>query len=433
MTAPAALPFSPVADAERAGVLDALRGFALLGILISHVPTMSGYEFLAPHSQAALDRFGIDAPLAAVMEFLIRGKFFSLFSLLFGIGFAVQLQSAARRGANFARHFARRLAILLVLGVVHASLWYGDILKDYALIGLVLIATARWHERTVALAAISVLALGIVWPILVAALVGAAAPLPSGSDPGGDFAALTHAFAGADLRADVAANLALVRLKALQIVYDGKAVAILAMFLIGALVGQLGLFRTLCAHRRLFLRVFWMCLPLGVVGNVELVHLHAVTPDFPPTRMWVIEHILFAVAVPAMALAYASGFALLWSRGLRPVLQVLAPAGQMALTTYVSQTLICIALFYGIGVGLHGKVGFADGTLIAMAIFSLQCAMSRVWLRHFRFGPLEWLWRCGTYGKWFPFAVETFNGHASTPVRTTTQGASDPISITLEN
>jgi uncharacterized protein len=124
---------------QRADVLDALRGFALLGIFISHVPDFSGYSFLSWEARHALDHWRLDASLAAICEFLIRGKFFSLFSLLFGIGFAVQLDAANRRGANFNRHFMRRLAALFAIGLAHACLWYGDILKDYALIGFLLL------------------------------------------------------------------------------------------------------------------------------------------------------------------------------------------------------------------------------------------------------------------------------------------------------
>src|SRR5262245_31663569 len=125
--APTHPPAFPIADAERAEVLDALRGFALLGIAVTHMPDFSGYSFLPEASRAALDRFGLDAPFATVAEFLIRGKFFSLFSFLFGIGFAVQIDSAARRGRNFNRHFTRRLTALLAIGAAHACLWYGDI------------------------------------------------------------------------------------------------------------------------------------------------------------------------------------------------------------------------------------------------------------------------------------------------------------------
>ena len=129
------LPAAPIAESERAEVLDALRGFALLGILVSHVPTFSGYEFLPAGQQVGLDALGIDRGLTALCDFLIRGKFFSLFSLLFGIGFSVQLESARRRGARFGSRFTRRLAVLFVLGVAHGLIWYGDILRDAVLWG----------------------------------------------------------------------------------------------------------------------------------------------------------------------------------------------------------------------------------------------------------------------------------------------------------
>src|SRR5215831_7417869 len=148
---------SPTAELERAEVLDALRGFALLGIVVTHMPDFSGYSFLPQASKEALDIFGIDWQLATVAEFLIRGKFFSLFSFLFGIGFAVQIDSAGRRGANFNRHFTRRLTALLAIGAVHACLWYGDILKDYALIGFLLLLTARWSMSTLLRAIVIVL------------------------------------------------------------------------------------------------------------------------------------------------------------------------------------------------------------------------------------------------------------------------------------
>jgi uncharacterized protein len=370
----------------------------LLGIFISHVPDFTGYGFMTPDDQAKLPGFGVDAPLAAVFEFLITNKFYSLFSLLFGIGFAVQLESAARRGANFARHFSRRLAVLLVIGLAHASLWYGDILKDYALIGFALIITARWKTATVAKAAAIILIVRILWPVLIAVLASAIGPSQSGTDPRGSFFDLAQAFGGSDIAAAFAANLQLIRLKALQMIYDGKAVSVLGMFLIGALIGRLRLYRDLAAHEGMFQRVFWLCAPVGVIGHVALVQMHATTAEYPPTLAWVVEQSLSAVAVPAMTLAYAAGFALLWSRGGGRVLRALAPLGQMALTTYVSQTLIGIALFYGIGVGLWGHVGLAEGTAAAVLIFALQGLTSAMWLRHFRFGPLEWVWRRATYG-----------------------------------
>jgi uncharacterized protein len=388
----------PIIDSERADVLDALRGFALLGIFISHVPDFSGYTFMNPTEQAALDRFGLDGTVTFLQDFLIRGKFYSLFSLLFGIGFAVQLESAARRGADFVRHFVRRLTVLFVIGVIHSCLWYGDILKDYALIGFVLILLRRSSATTIAWVTGFVFALRVVWPVIVSVLLFAFAPSSSSTDPDGSFVALTHAFDRADPSAVFSANLELLQLKALQMIYDGKAISILAMFLLGALIGTLDLYRNVSTHRRLFRNVFWICAPVGVLGNAVLTRIHATTPEFPPTGMWVLENSLYAIAVPAMAIAYASGFAWLWSRGWRSMLRWTAPAGRMALTTYVSQTLIGIALFYGVGLGLRGQIGLVEGTLLAIGIFATQCVIASLWLRGILFGPIEWVWRRMTYG-----------------------------------
>jgi uncharacterized protein len=393
----------PIADSERADVLDALRAFALLGIFISHVPVFSGFEFLTPAQQATLDPLALNEPLDVALHFFIQGKFFSLFSFLFGIGFAVQLESAVRSGRNFARHFARRLSILLLIGSLHSLIWYGDILKDYALIGLLLIATARWSRTAIGVAAIVVLIVRALWPFAVWAFIAQSPMQPDiAADPVERFSRLTQAFAGSDPGALFDANLELLRLKALQMLYDGKAVSILAMFLLGAYVGKRRLYRDLAEHTALLRRVFSVCAPIGVIGNALLVRIEATTPDYPPSPMWVVQQALFAFAVPALTLAYVSAFALLWARRGRTLLRTLAPAGRMALTTYIGQTLIGVSAFYGIGFGLTGSLGLAGCVAFAVIVFALQCAISTIWLGAFRFGPLEWLWRRATYGTPLP-------------------------------
>ena len=401
---PSSFPLSagPIVDRERADVLDALRGFALLGIFVSHIPDFSGHSYMTLAQQAALDRFGIDGVAATLQDFLIRGKFYSLFSLLFGIGFSVQLESATRRGADFARHFVRRLSVLLVIGVIHAFFWYGDILKDYALIGLLLIPLRRASAAKIALAAALVFFLRFVWPVVVSAIVPMIMPTGSSTDPGGSFVALAHAFEGTNLSAIVISNLELVKLKALQMIYDGRAISVLSMFLLGALIGKLGLYRDVSRNRKLFLAIFLICAPIGVIGNALLTPIHASTPDFPPGDLWVLENCLYAIAVPAMAIAYASGLICLWSTGWRSPLRLLAPAGRMALTTYITQTVLGIVLFYGAGLGLGGRIGLVDGTMLAIGIFAAQCAIASLWLRRFQFGPIEWAWRRATYGTPIP-------------------------------
>ncbi len=388
----------PIQDEERADVLDALRGFALLGIFVSHIPDFSGYSFMTSAQHNALDHFGVDTAVAAIQDFLIRGKFYSLFSLLFGIGFAVQIESAGRRGADFTRHFARRLVVLMIIGIAHAGLWYGDILKDYALIGFLLIPLRNLKVATVAWIAGLGFLMRVAWPIIIATLLHVTSSASSSAHPGADFGALTRTFGGSDAGSMFIANLGLVRLKALQMIYDGRALSILSMFVLGALVGRLRLYRNVSEHRNLFRKAFWVCAPIGVIGNVVLTPLHAATPDFPPTVVWVAEDTLYAIAVPSLAIAYACGFAWLWSSERAPMLRWLAPAGRMAVTTYVAQTLLGVGLFYGVGLGFGGRLGLVEGTALAFGIFALQCLAAAVWLRWFRFGPIEWVWRRLTYG-----------------------------------
>ena len=398
---------APIAESERAEVLDALRGFALLGILVSHIPAFSGYEFLPAARQAALDPLGIDQGLTALCDFLIRGKFFSLFSLLFGIGFSVQLESARRRGARFARHFTRRLAVLFALGVCHGLIWYGDILRDYAVLGLFLLPTADWDVRKTGRAAIAWLLARLAWPVLVFAIAAQLVPIAaatSSGDPSNQFFESTRAFASSSCRDAFSANLELLRLKALQMIYEGKAISILGMFFLGATIGKARLHVDLASSARTLRRAFAWCAPIGVLGNLVLVPLHASTPAYPPTLWWVADEALFAIAVPALAVAYACGFALLYSGAARAALRAFAPAGRMALTTYISQTWIGILLFYGVGLGFQGTVGQAACIAIAIAIFSAQSALAALWLRRFRFGPLEWCWRRATYGVPVPMA-----------------------------
>lgn len=398
---------APIAESERAGVLDALRGFALLGIFVSHVPAFSGYEFLPAARQAALDPLGIDRGLTALCEFLIRGKFFSLFSLLFGIGFSVQLESARRRGTRFARHFTRRLAVLFALGVLHGLIWYGDILRDYAMLGLLLLPTVHWDARKTRHAAIAWLLARLAWPLLVFAIAAQLVPIAAATtsgDPSNHFFESTRGFASASWRDAFSANLELLRLKALQMIYEGKAISILGMFFLGATVGKARLHVDLASSARTLRRAFAWCAPIGVLGNLVLVSLHAATPAYPPTLRWVADEVLFALAVPALTIAYASGFALLYSGAARAVLRAFAPAGRMALSTYISQTWIGIALFYGVGLGFRETVGQAACIAIAVAIFFAQNALAACWLRRFRFGPLEWCWRRATYGMPVPMA-----------------------------
>lgn len=380
------MPEAAAEDGERAEVLDALRAFALLGILISHVPDFTGYSFLPASGRALLDPLGVDPSVSAWLVLIIREKFVSLFSLLFGLGFAIQLDSAVRQGVSFRLRFGRRLAALFLIGAVHAALWYGDILKDYAVLGVALLLAARWPVRKIATAAALLLAVRLVWPTMVYSIWTALGHAQGGPAP-------DQAFADGN-------NLQLVGLKAGQMIYEGRFLTILTMFFIGAWVGKLGLHRDLSRRRGLLVWVLAVCGPVGLLAHAALVPFQHATNAFPPTRDWVAFQSLVALAAPALCLAYASTFALAWLALGGRFLRVLAPIGRTALTSYVSQTLVCTVAFTWLGLGR--ELGAVGCLLAALFIFAAQCGLAWAWLRHFQFGPLEWIWRCATYGRIIP-------------------------------
>lgn len=366
----AAVASGPLRDDERAEVLDALR--------------------------ALLDPLAIDSCVHAVRVFLIREKFLSLFALLFGISFGVQLESAIRGGAVFGWRFCRRLAALFVIGAAHAAIWYGDILKDYALLGLALLPAARWSARRVVAVAALLLLVRLAWPLLIYTVSMAVEHAHAGAPPDQVFAEGVTGLARGPA-VIFRQNLQLVSLKAQQMVYEGRFLTILTMFFIGAWIGKLGVYRDLARYRGLLARTLVVCGAIGLGMETARLPFQYATNLLPPTRDWVMVQSLTALAAPALSLAYGSAFALVWLALRGRYLRALAPVGRTALTSYVSQTLLCTVAFAWLGLGRG--LG-ATGCLAAAAlIFAVQCMLSRAWLHHFRFGPLEWIWRCATYGK----------------------------------
>jgi uncharacterized protein len=144
--------------------------------------------------------------------------------------------------------------------------------------------------------------------------------------------------------------------------------------------------------------VFIYSLILGLIGNTIFAYFAGNESPFPPTFSGIVGVIGYAFGVPALAIAIAALIALMWPSW-KKVLSIFAPVGRMALTNYIMQTVICVIIFYGYGFGLFGRFGSFYSTLTALAIFTFQIVASSIWLRYFKFGPLEWIWRQLTYKK----------------------------------
>ncbi|GAA4718079.1 DUF418 domain-containing protein [Sphingomonas lutea] len=379
---------------DRIQLVDALRGFALLGIFLANILIFSGWEFLTDAGRAALaDASAIDWQ-HRFHKFFVDGKFYTLFSMLFGAGFALQLERLTQRGADGLRIYRRRVLILLGIGLVHQWLiWDGDILVLYALMGLILPAFHRLSDR--ALLAWSALLIFAV-PIAGVLTVNAA-----GWPPDAGLLALSERVAVALGAVNPQDGVTWLR----RTDFDGwfswvmsgpiyswgirlmswRIFKVLGIMLLGMWIGRRVASGSLLNDRRLLWRVLAGGLLIGVPANVAYTYGKQWQTDWPSL-----------IGTVPLALAYAAAFALAWPRAQR-VLGIFSFPGRMALTNYLTQSIICILVFYGFGLGQVGYWPPAAFYTFALAVFLVQLLLSRWWLRHHAQGPMEALWRRGTY------------------------------------
>lgn len=395
----------PVQPEQRYHVLDVLRGFALFGILVINAIVFSGIFFLAP--VGAVDFSTLDTSVYKALDVLVLGKFYSIFSLLFGIGFFIFLSRAEMRGSGARGLFSRRLLILLAIGLAHGFVWAGDILTLYAMMGFLLLLFYRSQPRTLLFWIAGILLLRILI-YCVMWWSGMDHPLaPSPEDSGGGVpedgssavSAIVDGFHGGYL-AVFQTNFSLIYGRWMDLLVSMRPFSVLVMFLIGLWIGRAGILEELQSRSRWLRRWAGWGLGLGLpLNGLWIWWIKDVSPYLPGSPMGLIEVLVSTIAVPLLALGYVAGIALLMQKG-RAVgwLMLLAPVGRMGLTNYLMQTVVGIVIFYGIGFGLFGQVGVATAVALMIPVYVAQVLYSTWWLRHFRFGPAEWLWRRLTYG-----------------------------------
>ena len=407
----AAIRAGPTAERERLDILDACRGFALGGIFLLNLAVFTGFVYMPRELAAALATARFDLPALGLIIWLGYGKFYSLFSLLFGIGFALQLAAAEHRGDDRLGLFRRRLTVLALMGAVHLYLWEGDILVLYALVGFLLIPFRRAASPTLLRWAVALVFAPVALQALITATGGRADPgapllaagdavlVASGFPPGTPpYPLLRDAGWIEYLRFQLSGLF----FRYADLLTTGRPFKVLAMFLVGLWVGQSGMLRDLDRWIPMLRRVRIWGFSLGLPAALAQA---AFLANGTPGNSWlkVVESLAYALGVAPLALGYASTYALLWCNPIRRRrLQWLAPAGRMALTNYLMQTAIAIAIFYGIGFGFMGRVGPIWWVPITIVVLAAQGAISRWWLARFSFGPAEWIWRQATYKRKLP-------------------------------
>ncbi len=394
--------------------LDALRGFAILGIILANFPEFSLWTFQESAEAAALDTWGTDSVVRFLQYVFVDGKFYTLFSLLFGIGFSIILRNAASRGADGMKIFYRRMAGLLVIGILHLLfLWSGDILMLYALMGMLLPPIRKLPSRKILLFAIILLVLPILSDGICLMLgVSLSAPLESAWWRCAEANGITHGNFGTYLR-DASTYQEVFRfLKqgAIERMYEfvdaHRYFKVLGLFFIGYVLGREGILTEVAKVRPAIKKVA----TLGICAGLPLSVLYAwsATSGYPLGSL--AHDVIYLLSVYPLAFGYGALFILLSTRrnpgGSGFATKALSYPGRMACTNYIMQSVFGIIIFYGIGFGLGAGVSLTVTELIALGVYSLQILLSMLWLKYFRFGPIEWVWRCFTYGKAFPLTLK---------------------------
>ena len=396
---------SPVKTSERYVILDALRGFALLGICMANFPEFSLYTFLSPEAAASMPMAVADTITRYLLYILVDGKFYTLFSLLFGIGFSIIIRNAERKGANGFRIFYRRMRMLLLFGFLHLMfIWSGDILMLYALLGMLLPLFRRVSDQMLLGWAGFFLFLPIIvdficeitriYPALPFVRLQETYCAAYGITEA-NFAYWLHDAEDYGAVFQFLVQGACVRMQ--EFIAGNRYFKVLGLFLIGFYIGRERIYADLEGNKILLRKVFRYGLTLGLPCSLLYAWNSMSGHPFGNT----LHSVCYFISVYPLGFAYAAGLCLLylkWKEG--SIWKWLAAPGRMALTNYIGQSVIGMFLFYGIGLGWGSTIGLWHTEVIVLAVFLFQVLFSRLWLSGFKFGPLEWIWRMLTYGKW---------------------------------
>lgn len=408
---------SPIDSTERATILDVIRGFALGGVFLSNVYVwMSGMIFMTRESVEAALSSTLTQVIDALCMIFVAGKFMTMFTFLFGLGLAVQFSRAEARNDSAAKRYVRRCMALVLLGVLHFTLlWYGDITHQYAIIGLLVLLARNRSTKTLFILGLALTLLAVpvgMWiqftlPKYLHSAEAIKTTMAAQMAESDAFNRQALAVFQGHSYLDIVKMNPRVWWEHLAgpiiVAYDFST---LGNFLLGVAVGRLGWFQDVAAHRRAFKHLLGWNALLAVVSFATVALLRHFlgkkngSPADLNLGLSILMPMLRNLMTLSMAIVYMSAIALLYQRKFfQRILSIYAPAGRMAVTNYFGQSAIGMLVFYGIGLGHMGDLRPRFIIVMPLAMFAVQMLFSWFWLRHFRFGPVEWISRSLTYGK----------------------------------
>ena len=413
---------APVQSSDRIVFMDVLRGFAILGIFIANLGTGFTWYNESANATGPLLLPKADHIMSFLHHMFIEGKFYSIFSLLFGWGIALQFKRAEAKGVNAFPTVRRRLLFMLLLGAIHLLIWTGDIVFFYALLGFILLPLRKFSNKVLLTTGVLLIFspillywLKMTWPVLnypSELLIKTGMKVDQSllnlkSDE--DFMNLMRHGSWFD---QLKANITGFFFRYQYLFFVSRIPKVLGMFLIGYVVGRSDFYKNIAQHKNLLYWIVGCGLAIGLPANYYLAHYMstAMSDYFQLKQKGLYQTVFYALGVVPLAMAYVGIFILCFQKeACKKTLSVLAPVGKMAFSNYITQSLVGNFVFLGAGLGYMGQVGPVYFTIFGIAFFILQVIGSTIWLRYFNFGPVEWIWRSATYKKWQPFRKQLPN------------------------
>lgn len=383
---------------NRITVIDAIRGITLIGICMTHA--LQHFGAFTSTTPPPFPWIGtMDTILSWILQYFIMGKFFIIFSFLFGLSFFIQMDSAAKKGIDFRGRFFWRLILLFMIGLVHSAIFRNDILIIYAVLGIPLIFMYKLSNKWLVAIAIFFLLGGaqlsyIVYKAIIPETVSSVTETMA--ERRGRWQEI---FFNGSFLTNLQHNLS----EQLHFKFNfqfgeyGRGYITMGFFILGLLAGRTRLFEQLEKYKNQLYRLAWRAL-------VALVLLYIIKPILPTGQStsiagWLVIPIDNLINLLSAYLWLAVIIVLYSKKTIQKKLSKLENYGRMGLTNYMVQSILGVFIFYGYGLGLY-DLGIFLSILICLGYTIIQIQVSHIWLQKFRYGPVEWLWRSGTYLKW---------------------------------
>ncbi|WP_291150962.1 DUF418 domain-containing protein [Flavobacterium sp. UBA7680] len=379
--------FQPIQEDKRTAIVDILRGWALLGVAIGNY-----VDFRYIGLERFIMKKGIFSEIVSYFNlYFFSAKSWTLLSILFGYGFAVLINNVAEKGKNPVSFFCWRMFILFIFAFINSAFWLGDILKDYAFLGLLLLFFYRSSPKTILITS-GILLLSV--PFLSAYINSIKQTLPDVQSTA-KYLKLFYS----DNWLDVF-QFNLLGTYYQEMISLGYAVTVhvvmFALMLLGFYAQKINFFNRLPEFKKQLKKTFFITLIMAIIAGVLFqiaINQKVTFPIFHPV-FWIIINTMICIA---------SGICLLYTNGkLKTIFSYFRVSGKMTLTNYLMQNIIACFLFSGIGFKIYNTLPYWFYFFLAIFVFTIQLFISKWWLSKFNYGPVEWLWRVLSYRKMFP-------------------------------